>query len=91
MNPKKAETDNDFPAKILRKCKDSCAPFLKDLFNNIVTTGTFPEKLELVDITPVFKKKDPFSKENFILTVVSKIFERLLQKAGESISISLWL
>ena len=90
MNPKKAETDNDFPAKILENCKDSCEPFLKDLFNNI-TTGIFPEKLELADITPVFKKKDPFKKENFILTVVSKIFERLLQKAGESISISLSL
>lgn len=56
MNPKKAETDNDFPEKILGNCKDSCAPFLKDLFNNI-TTGTFPEKLELADITLFLKRK----------------------------------
>ena len=84
LNPKKAGNDNDIPAKILKSCKDSCIPFSKDLFNNIVTTGLFPEKLKLPDINLTFKKKDPFSKENYrpasVLRVVSKIFKRLLQE-----------
>ena len=84
LNPKKAGTDNDIPAKILKSCKDSCTPFSKDLFNNIITTGLFHEKLKLPDINPIFKKKDPFNKENYrpesVLPVVSKIFKRLLKE-----------
>ena len=56
---------------------------LKDLFNNIATTGIFSEKLKLPDIT-ISKRKDPFDKENYrsvsVAPVVSRIFERLLQK-----------
>ena len=36
LSPKEAGTDNDFFPKILKNCKDSCLPFLRDLFNNIV-------------------------------------------------------
>ena len=43
--------------------------------------------MELADITPVFKKKDPLKKENYrpvsILSAISKIFERLMQKQIE--------
>ena len=35
LSPKEAGTDNDFSPKIL-VYKDSCLPFLRDLFNNIV-------------------------------------------------------
>ena len=40
--------------------------------------------MKLADITPVLKKKDPLRKENYrpvsILSAISKIFERLMQK-----------
>ena len=62
MNPKKTGTDNVISAKILRNCDDSCASFSNNLYNNIVPTGNFVEKLKLADVTPIFKKKDPFSK-----------------------------
>ena len=64
LNPKKNGTDNDVPAKILRNCKDSCAPFLRDFSNNIVPAGNFAEKLKLAHVTHIFKKKDSFNKEN---------------------------
>ena len=37
-----------------------------------------------MDISPVFKKKDPLNKENYrpvsVLLSISKIFEKLMQK-----------
>ena len=57
---------------------------MQKLFNKILRTGNFPNKLKLADITPVFKKNNPLEKGNYIpasvLPVVSKIFERIMQK-----------
>ena len=50
----------------------------------MLSTGNFPDNMKLGDITPVFKTKDPLKKENYrsvsILSAVSNIFERLMQK-----------
>ena len=50
----------------------------------MLSTGNFPDNMKLADITPVFKKKDPLKKGNYrtvsILSAISKIFERLMQK-----------
>ena len=52
--------------------------------NQILRTGDFPDRIKLADITPVFKKNNPLEKENYrpvsVLPVVSKIFERIMQK-----------
>ena len=57
---------------------------MQKLFNEILRAGNFPDKLKLADITPVFKKNNPLEKENYrpvsVLPVVSKIFERIMQK-----------
>ena len=57
---------------------------MQKLFNEILKTGNFPDKLKFADITPVFSKNDPLEKENYrpvsVLPVVSKIFERTMQK-----------
>ena len=62
---------------------DISADILQNLFN-MLSTGNFPDNMKLADITPVFKKKDPLKKENYrpvsILSAISKIFERLMQK-----------
>ena len=56
--------------------KFNCTSFAK--------TGNLPDKLKLAAITPVFKKNNPLEKENYwsvsVLPVVSKIFERIMQK-----------
>ena len=84
LNSKKSGTQNDIPAKILKKCASSTAPTLQKPFNEILITGNFPDKLKLADIIPVFKKNNPLEKENYrpvsVLPVVSKIFERIMQK-----------
>ena len=60
------------------------APALQKLLNKMLRTGNFPDKLKLADITPVFKKNNPLEKANYrpvsVLPVVSKIFERIMEK-----------
>ena len=50
----------------------------------MLSTGNFPDNMKLVDKTPIFKKKEPLKKQNYrhvsILSVISKIFEKLMQK-----------
>ena len=79
LNSKKSGTENDIPAKILKKCASSTAPTLQKLFNEILRKGNFLDKLKLADITPVFKKNNPLEKENYrpvsVLPVVSKILK----------------
>ena len=78
LNSKKSVTQNDIPAKVLKKCITSTAPVLQKLYNNILRTGNFPDKLKLTYITPAFKKNKPLEKENYmpvsVLPVASKIF-----------------
>ena len=64
---------------------DICAPALNDIWNNeIITQKSFPNNLKLVDVTPVFKKEDASLLKNYrpviVLPVVSKIYERIMQK-----------
>ena len=84
IDPKKATTGNSIPSKTLKLSADISADILQNLFNDMLSTGNFPDNMKLADITPVFKKKDPLKKENYrpvsILSAISKIFERLMQK-----------
>ena len=81
--PKQATTGNSIPSKTLKLSADISADILQNLFN-MLSTGNFPGNMKLANITPVFKKKDPLKKENYrpvsILSAISKIFERLMQK-----------
>ena len=59
------------------------ADSLQQLFNQAVTTRAFPSNLKNAVVTPVFKKNNPLSKENYrpvsVLPIISKVFERLMQ------------
>ena len=50
----------------------------------MLKTGIFPDKLNLSDINPVFKKKDPLLKVDYrsisVLPSISIVFEKLMQK-----------
>ena len=63
---------------------DSCSEALTKLFNNTILASTFPNKLKVADVSPIFKKDDPQKFKNYrpvsVLSVVSKVFERLLHK-----------
>ena len=84
LNPKKVSTYNNIPTKILKSLSDICSPILKDMWNNNVSNCNFASKLKLADITATFKGVDATSVKNYrpisVLPVVSKIFERIMQK-----------
>ena len=84
LNPNKATSHNNIPPNILRQSAKVTANTQQLLFDNAISKSEFPENLNLADITPVLKKKDPLDKPNYrpvsVLPPVSKFFERLLQK-----------
>ena len=64
---------------------DICSPFLAAIWNQeLFLNKNFPQKLNHVDITPVYKKEDSTKVKNCrpftVLPTVTKIFERLMQK-----------
>ena len=84
LNPKKATTHKNIPPKILKSSSEATVNVLHRLFNETITKGVFPNNLKLADVTPVFKKDDPFDKKNYrpvsVLPTISKIYEKLMQK-----------
>ena len=75
---------NSIPSKTLKLSADISADILQNIFNDMSSTGNFPDNMKLADITPVSKKKYPLKKENYrpasILYGISKIFKKLMQK-----------
>ena len=50
--------------------------------NTILNRGKFPESLKLAQVTPIYKKEDPFIEKNYrpvsILPTLSKLYERVI-------------
>ena len=92
INPKKATTSNSIPPKIFKKSSKVSVSVLHKLFNDSIEKSDFPQNLKLADITPVYKKNDPLDKTNYrpvsVLSVVPKIFERIMQKQMISLLVS---
>ena len=64
---------------------DICEPTLNTIWNKeIITQNCFPDTLKLMDVTPMSKKEDVSLLKNYrpvsVLPVVSKIYERIIQK-----------
>ena len=81
---------NTIPSKILKISFECSADTFTSLINKSLTSSrTFPSNLKLVDITPFYKKKNPQAKESYrpvsVLPVLSKVFERLMQKQINSL------
>ena len=52
----KSSQDTDIPTKIIKGNSDIFASFIRQSFNNLIDSSTFPASLKLAHITPVFKK-----------------------------------
>ena len=69
---------------MLKISSEATANILQKLLNESLENSTFPDSLTLADITPVFKKKDPLDKTNYltvsVLPILSKLFEKIMQK-----------
>ena len=85
LNAKKAGTFMNIPVNILKESVDIVAQPLTDIWKfEIIMGRKFSSQLKLADITPLHKKLETVKKENYrpvsLLPVVSKLFERLMQK-----------
>ena len=58
-------SSGDFPAKNIKIVKEEIEEPIRNCINSSISTGTFPNKLKIADIVPVFKKKDPNDKTNY--------------------------
>ena len=52
--------------------------FLQNLYNDMLATDNFPDDMKCANLTPVFRNKDIFKKENYrpvsFPSAISKIF-----------------
>ena len=65
LTTKKATKNGDIPAKILKKSVDIYIKEITFIINGCTENGIFPDDLKLADVSPIFKKKDSFKKENY--------------------------
>ena len=82
LNPKKATGCDNIPPKVLKAAADPLSLPITKLINTMIDKQCFPESLKMAQVTPIYKKDDPFVLKNYrpvsILPSISKIFERIL-------------
>ena len=70
--------------KLLKLGHQAFVPHFKNLVNNTILTGIFPDKLKIGHVAPIFMKNDLMEKSNHrpisILPVPSKIYEKVLSE-----------
>jgi hypothetical protein len=68
---------------MLKKEKLSFSKLLKDLINDTLVSGLFPEALKVARVIPVFKKGDRTNVNNYrpisLLPVLSKVLEKVIK------------
>ena len=57
IDPKKATTGNIIPSKTLKLSAERSADILQNLFNDMLSTGNFPDIMKLANITLYPRKK----------------------------------
>ena len=64
LNKKKSAISSCTPEKVLIGSIDTYLPIFTDIVNISIRNGTFPEDLKSAEVTPPFRKADPFDKVN---------------------------
>ena len=82
LNTKKATGCDGIPAKVMKIGAKELSQPLTDLFNSCIHNSVWPSDWKRGDWTPVYKKDDKYSKENYrpitVLPCVDKVFEQLV-------------
>jgi hypothetical protein len=82
LKSKSSQGIDKVSSKLLKSVKAELARPLKNIFNQSVQSGVFPDLLKIAKVVPVFKKQDNFKLENYrpisILPSVSKVFEKIM-------------
>ena len=74
----------EIPTQILKESEFTSDTLKNCINHSLKTTGEFPASLKLGNLTPIYKKDDPFDKSNYrsvsILSLLSKVYERIVYK-----------
>ena len=83
LNPRKS-VSGPITVKLLQMVADIVSEPITSCLNAMIKSSSFPHILKLAEVTPVYKKKDKFLKENYrpisVLPALSKVFERVILK-----------
>ena len=81
LNPKKATGIDGIPPTILKAGGKTLAGPTSKIINTMIDTSTFPSKLKMAQVSPIFKKDDPFITKNYrpvsVLPTMSKLYEKV--------------
>lgn len=79
---------DEINTKIIKNCADIIASPLTYILNKSFEQGTFPSRLKISIVKPIYKKGDPTEMGNYrpitLIPVISKIFEKAMSDRMES-------
>ena len=84
INTSKAAGPDLIPNIVLKQCAKEIAPSLTSIFNESIETGAIPKDWRDANISPIFKKGDKHSPENYrpvsLTSVTCKLLEHIICK-----------
>ena len=82
LPPKSSSGCDGISSKLLKVIAPAIIKQLTMLINHVLNTGTFPDKLKIVKVIPIFKKGDPSLFENYrpisLFPAISKVLEKII-------------
>ncbi|CAF1111130.1 unnamed protein product [Brachionus calyciflorus] len=84
INVKSSPGISEIPIKVIKACKSLIVPLIVKFFNDCIAQGDYIEEWKCAIVTPLYKKGDMDSLNNYrgisVLAPFNKIFERILAK-----------
>ncbi len=84
MAPSKASGPDTISPRMLREAANELSQPLSNIFNQLVSTGQFPQTWKIANVTPIYKKSNPADPTNYrpisLLSCLGKIMERCIHK-----------
>ena len=82
INPAESNEHDGISSKMLLLCDDSMVSPLMLIFNNILTTGVYPDMWKLANVTPIHKKASKQLTKTYrtisLLSICGKVFEKIV-------------
>ena len=82
LNKSKAAGLDKISARLIRECADLICIPIRDIFNQSISQGIFPDDWKCAKVTPLFKQGDRDDLNNYrpisVISVMAKVFERIV-------------